>query len=50
MIKKTSAVVAWVEFILVYGREPEKEEFMEMGFSRSTYYRIKKQMKEGGEE
>ena len=50
MIKKTSAVVAWIEFVQVYKREPEKDEFMEMGFSRATYYRIKKQMREGGDE
>lgn len=50
MIKKTSAIVAWVEFVQVYGREPERDEFMDMGFSRATYYRIKKQIKEGGED
>lgn len=50
MIKKTSATVAWIEFVQVYGREPEKDEFMEMGFSRATYYRIKKLMKEEGED
>jgi hypothetical protein len=50
MIKKISAVVAWIEFVQVYKREPEKDEFMEMGFSRATYYRIKKQMREGGDE
>ena len=41
MIKGTTALRVFIDFIDKYGREPEKEEFIKLGYGRSTYYQIK---------
>lgn len=44
MIKGKTAEQVWIGFLLEYRRMPEKEEFMDLGYSRATYYRMKNTM------
>lgn len=46
MIKGKTALSVWYEFLAENRREPEKEEFMELGYSRSTYFKTKRDYKE----
>ena len=44
MVKGKTAEQVWIGFLLEYRRMPEKEEFMDLGYSRATYYRMKSTM------
>lgn len=44
--RKLTAMGAYELFVEEYGREPEKEEFIELGYGRSSYYRARKQYEE----
>ena len=44
MVKGKTAEQVWIGFLLEYRRMPEKEEFMDLGYSRATYYRMKNTM------
>lgn len=47
MIKGTTALSFYIQFIQERGREPTREEFtINDRFSKSTYYRIKKDYKD----
>lgn len=46
MIKGKTALSVWYEFLAKNKREPEREEFMELGYSRSTYFKTKREYKE----
>lgn len=41
MVKGTTALTTYIKFIEDYGREPQKEEFIDLGYSKTTYYRIR---------
>lgn len=47
MIKGKTALSAYIEFVYKNGREPEKDEFLDLGYkSKSTYYKAKREYKE----
>lgn len=46
MVKGTTALATYIKFIEDYGREPEKEEFIDLGYSKTTYYRIRSEWKD----
>lgn len=41
--KKLTAIGAYEQFIEEHGVEPTKEEFMGLGYGRSTYYQVRKE-------
>ena len=41
MIKKLTALGTFIELVDKLGRLPDKDEFMNCGYSRATYYRTK---------
>lgn len=41
MIRNNNAVNVWLTFEAEHGREPTREEFTEMGYSKDYYYQIK---------
>ena len=43
MKKRMTAFGAYSKFIDDYGREPTREEFIELGYSRATYYRVRQE-------
>ena len=42
MIKKKTSVDIWQEFVNDNGREPTREEFINMGYNANYYYEVKK--------
>ena len=44
MIKGRTAEQVWIGFLMEYHRPPERDEFMDLGYSRATYYRMKKDL------
>lgn len=47
MIKGKTALSVYIEFVEKNGREPEKDEFMDLGYkSKTTFYKAKKDYKE----
>ena len=46
MVKGTTALATYIKFIEDYGREPQKEEFIDLGYSKTTYYRIRNEWKD----
>ena len=46
MIKGKTALSVWYDFLEKNKREPEKDEFMDLGYSRSTYFKTKRDYKE----
>lgn len=46
MIKGITALTAYCELYQKLGGEPSREEFMELGYSQASYYRVKKDFKE----
>lgn len=46
MIKDKTAVQVWFDFEKEKEREPLLKEFMELGYSKTTYYNTRKRVKE----
>lgn len=46
MVKNKNAVQVWLEFEEKNGREPTKEEFINMGYYNTYYYKIRKKINE----
>lgn len=46
MIKHKTAIQVYLEFVESNGRQPTKEEFIEIGYCEMTYYRTRKIYKE----
>lgn len=46
-MRKETGYGVWLRFVEKEGRPPTKEEFMGFGYSRSLYYKIKKEYEEG---
>lgn len=50
-MKKTNlGMLDFIEFVKKYGREPSKDEFMNLGYCRSWYYAIRKSYRENEKE
>lgn len=47
MIKGTTALALWKEFVRINNRIPTLHEFMDWGYSKPWYYKTKKQYEEG---
>lgn len=43
MIKGMTALSVYIKFVQDYGKEPSREEFMSLGYGKTTYYRIKRE-------
>lgn len=43
MKKRITAIGAYEQFIEEHGVEPTREEFIELGYGRATYYRVRKE-------
>ena len=41
MIRNNNAVNVWLTFEAEHGREPTRDEFINMGYSKDYYYQIK---------
>lgn len=46
MIKNKNAVDVWFQFEKENGREPTRDEFVDMGYYTTYYYTVKKKVKE----
>ena len=45
MIKKMKAIDVFVQFLKEYGRLPSRQEFIDLGYNQSTYYRVRNEYK-----
>lgn len=49
-MKRKLGLTVFEEFYNEYGREPSKEEFMALGYSRSWYFEVKRNFRKMKEE
>ena len=45
MVKKMKAIDVFVQFVKEYGRLPSRQEFIDLGYNQSTYYRVRNEYK-----
>ena len=50
MIKKKTAIDYWLEFVEENGREPDVDEFVNMGYYKTYFYTIRKKARQIKEE
>lgn len=50
MVKGKTALTVFTEFVDKFGREPEKEEFMDLGYCERTFRRARKDFREEKEQ